>query len=98
MGRQINKGAHAQYSTQLNNKGKSKIAFTERDHAAGYIQASNKIQKKAYRSNTQSRQVDGLYNPEKFAQKVNMLNHTRVDFNILLPQNNRLQNDPKEML
>jgi hypothetical protein len=31
-GRQINKAAHAHYSAQLNNKGKSKIAFTDRDH------------------------------------------------------------------
>lgn len=66
VGRYINQSGKAFYSKQLDNKGRSKVAFTERDHAAGYTQSTNKIQKKAYRANTQSRQVDGLYKEEKF--------------------------------
>lgn len=34
--RYINSSGKAMYSKQLDNKGRSKIAFTERDHAAGY--------------------------------------------------------------
>jgi hypothetical protein len=40
---------------------------------------------KAYRANTQSRQVDGLYKPEKFQKKTCLLNASFVDYNILRP-------------
>ena len=36
VGRFINQGAHAQYSTNLGNKGRSTIAFTERQHEQAY--------------------------------------------------------------
>lgn len=52
--------------------------------AAGDLKAS-RIQKKAYRANTQSNQVDGLYKPGKFQTRVNLLNNSRVDFNIIRP-------------
>ena len=48
---------------------------------------------KAYRSNTQSKQVDGLYKHEKYSQKPVLLNHTRTKFNILNPmqKDNKLE-------
>lgn len=36
VGRYINKDAHVLYSNQLSNKGRSSIAFTERDHNLAY--------------------------------------------------------------
>mgnify|MGYP007117170149 CR=1 FL=1 len=35
-GRYMNATGRTFYGKQLDNKGRSKIAFTERDHAAGY--------------------------------------------------------------
>ena len=52
VGRYINSSNRNFYSRQLDNKGRSKVAFTERDHAAGYADSVNKIQMKAYRANT----------------------------------------------
>ena len=46
---------------------------------------THKKQTKAYRSNTQSRQLDGLYKPEKFTKKPQFMNHTRVDYDPLRP-------------
>lgn len=84
----INQPARVFYSTMLDGKGSSRVfnfataGTTPNDTAAG---APSRIQKKAYRANTQSRQVDGLYNPEKFTKRVNMSNHSRVHYNILRP-------------
>ena len=70
----------------LDGKGSSRVfnfaTAGANDTAAG---APSQIQKKAYRANTQSRQVDGLFNPEKFTKRVNMSNHSRVHYNILRP-------------
>ena len=70
----------------LDGKGASRVFNTAtagaNDAAAG---VPSQIQKKAYRANTQSRQVDGLYNPAKFSKRVNMSNHSRVHYNILRP-------------
>ena len=40
---------------------------------------------KAYRANTESKQIDGLYKDKKFTKKVALLNHSRAEFNILRP-------------
>ena len=85
VGRYINTSNRNFYGRQLDNKGRSKVAFTEREHAAGFAEQTNKIQKKAYRANTQSRQVDGLYKEAKFTARPSYMNHTRSDFNILRP-------------
>lgn len=69
----------------MDNKGRSNVAFTQREHAAGYAEQVNKIQKKAYRANTQSRQVDGLYKEAKYTARPSLMNYTRSDFNILRP-------------
>ena len=46
---------------------------------------ATKIQSKAYRANTQSQQVDGLYKPQKFVTRPALLNHTRTPYNIMNP-------------
>ena len=62
---------------------KSKVPITDTDHAS--VINPFKMQKKAYRSNTQSQQVHGLYNEQKFRSKPSFLNYTRSDFNIIRP-------------
>jgi len=69
------------YSRKLNDKGASRVQIATDPTAVD----NAKIQKKAYRASTQSRQVDGLYKPDKFGGRPTLLNHTRADFNILRP-------------
>jgi hypothetical protein len=84
---EINQPARVFYSTMLDGKGSSRVFDFCSAAAANASPAGvpSRIQKKAYRANTQSRQVDGLFNPEKFTRRVNMSNHSRVNFNILRP-------------
>ena len=63
----------------------SQITIAHTQAAAGAI----KIQKKAYGPTTQSRQVDGLFKADRFLSRPQLLNHTRVDFNILRPSESR---------
>ena len=71
------------YSRKLDDKGASRVEIAPDYRAATADNA--KIQKKAYRANTQSRQVDGLFKPDKFTARATLLNHTRANFNILRP-------------
>ena len=59
----------------MDNKHSSNVVISDTMPPAGLL--SHKKQTKAYRSNTQSRQLDGLYKPEKFSKKVALMNHTR---------------------
>ena len=83
----MNAGSRVFYTTMLDGKGSSRVfdmaATASPDQTAAG--APSQIQKKAYRANTQSRQVDGLFSPEKLSKRVNMSNHSRVNFNILRP-------------
>jgi hypothetical protein len=80
----MNHDGKAYYSKMLDDRFGSNC-FADQTQAAP---AGARIQKKAYRANTQSNQVDGLYKTEKFEKRTNLLNNTRVDFNILRPLEN----------
>ena len=62
-GMDINQDGKVHYSKCLDLKGNSAVEITDKQPAG----MPNKIQTKAYRANTQSKQIDGLYKPEKFA-------------------------------
>jgi hypothetical protein len=62
LSKDLNHDGKVFYSSCLNAKGGSQVCIN--DKAAGL--PSNKIQMKAYRANTESLQVDGIYKSEKF--------------------------------
>ena len=53
-----------------------------------------KIQKKAYGRDTQSRQTDGLFKEDKFMTRTQLLNHSRVDYNIIRPAESKQASMP----
>lgn len=61
----INMDGKLLYSKRIDGKGSSQVTLSTQLQKPN---ASNKgkIQKKMYRKNTQSKQVDGLFKPEKF--------------------------------
>jgi len=64
-------------------KGSSNVVISDRMPPAGML--SHKKQTKEYRSNTQSRQLDGLYKPDKFSKKPTLINYTRQDYDLIRP-------------
>jgi hypothetical protein len=81
----VNQTGKAFYSKCLDSKGNSQVDFNK---PAGM---PTKIQKKAYRSNTQNQQMDGLYKPDKFLARPAFINHTRTEYNIMNPYQKDVQ-------
>ena len=82
------------YSKCLDAKGNSQINLGHRTSLPAGDIGNNKIQKKAYGGHTQSRQVDGLFKHDKFLNRTQLLNHSRVDYNILRPFENKEKSMP----
>lgn len=82
-GKIINKEGKVHYSNKLDNKGHSQVQLNSQFKKN--IGDNNKIQKKAYRTNTQSKQTDGLFKLDQFQNRTSFLNHSRVNFNITRP-------------
>lgn len=79
--KEVNGDGKAHYSKCLDNKWTSSVQIQDKMPAG----MSTKIQSKAYRANTQSQQVDGLYKTQKFINRPVLLNHTRTPYNIMNP-------------
>ena len=77
----VNHDGKAHYSKCLDNKWTSQVKIQDKMPAG----MGTKIQSKAYRANSQSTQVDGLYKPQKFITRPALLNHTRTPYNIMNP-------------